>query len=126
MAKLPTMWKPPAVTGRGNHTVADAPRLCRIARFGRSEAVNPGDLSRVDGQRFRSSAPGDQNAPKRGRARASGKASKPETMRPFTRWKSSGERSQSVHSTESLPMQDGSGERGRESKARPREGNAGV
>src|SRR5437660_10861929 len=68
------MWKPPAVTGRGNHTVADAPRLCRVARFGRSEAVNPGDLSRVDGQRFRSSAPGDQNAPKRGGARASGQS----------------------------------------------------
>jgi len=74
VAKLPTMWKPPAVTGRGNHTVADAPRLCRVARFGRSEAVNPGDLSRVDGQRFRSSAPGDQNAPKRGGGRASGQS----------------------------------------------------
>ena len=35
-----------------------------------------------------------------------GKASKPETMRPFARWKSSGERSQSVHSTEALPMQN--------------------
>src|SRR5438445_12147704 len=55
-----------------------------------------------------------------------GKASKPETMRPFTRWKSSGERSQSVHSSEALPMQDRSAERGRESKARSREGNAGV
>ena len=126
MAKLPTMWKPPAVTGRGNHTVADAPRLCRMARFGRSEAVNPGDLSRE-------MARGSGVAHRVTRTRQSGaeperrgKASKPETMRPFTRWKSSGERSQSVHSTEPLPMQDGSGERGRESKARSREGNAGV
>src|SRR5207249_12225897 len=54
-----------------------------------------------------------------------GKASKPETMRPFARWKSSGERSQSVHSTEALPMQNRLAERGRESKARSREGNAG-
>jgi hypothetical protein len=53
-----------------------------------------------------------------------GKASKPETMRPFARWKSSGERSQSVHSTEALPVLPA--ERGRESKARSREGNAGV
>src|SRR5437667_6338541 len=46
-----------------------------------------------------------------------GKASKPETMRPFTRWKSSGERSQSVHSTEALPMQDGREEE--DEKAKP-------
>src|SRR2546428_7265339 len=55
-----------------------------------------------------------------------GKASKPETMRPSTRRKSGGERSQSVHSTEPLPMQNRLAERGRESKARSREGNAGV
>ena len=75
MAKLPTMWKPPAVTGRGNHTVADAPRLCRIARFGRSEAVNPGDLSRVDGQKIRNwTRRVTRKTPKRGRARTSGQS----------------------------------------------------
>ena len=66
MAKLPAMWKPPAATGRGCHTVADAPEVVPDCAVRKKRGVNPGDLSQVDGQKFRRGAPGDQNAPKRG------------------------------------------------------------
>src|SRR5439155_23118743 len=98
MAKLPTMWKPPVVTGRGCHTVTDVPRLCRIARFGRSER-------RTQETSFMSMARRSGVAHRMTRTRQSGaepeyrgEAMKPEKIQPSTRRKPGGQRIRSDQS----------------------------
>jgi len=50
MAKLRSVWKPPAVTvERARRTVTDAPEVLPDGAVGKKRGVNPGDLSQVDG-----------------------------------------------------------------------------
>ena len=74
MAKLPTPWKPPAAMVEGRKPSRTPLRYCRMARFGRSGGEPRRPHFKWVANTGRRRRTGRTKAPKRGRARASGRS----------------------------------------------------